>query len=370
MTHRTIDVECTDDPGVVMKHLSKAIVEGGCACWVKNTVNDAIETYQTLSKHFGDENILLFHARFTMGDRIEKENEVLKLFGKESTPAIRKGKILVATQVVEQSLDLDFDLMVTDLAPMDLIIQRSGRLHRHNDPAKRGNRGVPKLVVMSPPVSEKPAYEWYSTLFPKGAYVYPNHGQLWLTARLLAERKKITMPDDARLLIEGTFGETAQREIPELLIYHEIKADGKNAADEAIARLNVLHLSNGYKDTPNQWQDDARTPTRLGEARITVLLLKWENSALKFFSSDSVFSDDFSQVSISDRKISKEFSYTGDLASALERFKATLADRGQWRILVPLEQKNDSWQGRALDKNGKVVSVLYDSNLGILTTKS
>lgn len=361
MTHRTIEVECTDDPGVVMKHLSKAIDEGGCACWVKNTVDDAIETYQTLSKLFGDENVLLFHARFTMGDRIKKENEVLKLFGKESTPAIRKGKILVATQVVEQSLDLDFDLMVTDLAPMDLIIQRSGRLHRH----KRSERGVPLLIVFAPLVSEKPVYEWYSTLFPKGAYVYPNHGQLWLTARLLAERKKITMPDDARLLIEGTFGESAQQEIPETLIHHEIKADGKNMADQATAQLNVLHLSNGYKDTPNQWQNDTRIPTRLGEARVTVLLLKWEHPILKFFSSEPNFSEELSQVSISETKISKEFSYTGDLAAALEKFKVTLADKGRWRILVPLERKNDTWEGRALDKNGKVVSILYDSKLGV-----
>jgi CRISPR-associated endonuclease/helicase Cas3 len=365
MTHRTIEVECTDDSSAVMKHLSKAIEDGGCACWVKNTVDDAIETYQTLSKLFGNKNVLLFHARFTMGDRIKKENEVLKLFGKDSTPEIRKGRILVATQVVEQSLDLDFDFMVTDLAPMDLIIQRSGRLHRHNDLAKRGNRGVPRLVVMSPPVSEKPMYEWYSTLFPKGAYVYPNHGQLWLTARLLAERKKITMPDDARLLIEGTFGESAQRKIPELLIYHEIKADGKNMADQATAQLNVLHLSNGYKDTPNQWQDDSRTPTRLGEARVTVLLLKWENSVLNFFSSELNFSEELSQVSISETKISKEFTYTGDLAAALEKFKVTLADKGRWRILVPLERKNDTCQGKALDKNGKVVSVLYDSKLGV-----
>jgi len=369
MTHRTIEVECTNDPGVVMKYLSKVFEGRGCSCLVKNTVDDAIETYQTLSKLFGYENVLLFHARFTMGDRIEKENEVLKLFGKDSTPEIRKGKILVATQVVEQSLDLDFDFMVTDLAPMDLIIQRSGRLHRHNDSAKRGNRGVPRLVVMSPPVSEKPAYEWYSTLFPKGAYVYPNHGQLWLTARLLAKRKKITMPDDARLLIEGTFGEFAQQEIPETLIHHEIKADGKNIADQATAQLNVLHLSNGYKDTTNQWQDDARTPTRLGEARVTVLLLKWEHPILKFFSSEPTFSEELSQVNISETKISKEFTYTGDLAAELEKFKMTLADKGRWRILVPLEQKNDTWQGRALDKNGKVVSVLYDSKLGVQITR-
>ena len=366
MTHRTIKVECTDDSSVILKHLSKAIEEGGCVCWVKNTVDDAIETYRTLSQLFGDENVLLFHARFTMGDRIEKENQVLELFGKDSAPAIRKGKILVATQVVEQSLDLDFDLMVTDLAPMDLIIQRSGRLHRH----KRGERGVPLLIVFAPSVSGKPAVEWYSILFPKGAYVYQNHGQLWLTARLLTERKKITMPDDARLLIEGTFGESAQREIPESLIHHEIKADGKNMSDQATAQLNVLHLGNGYKDTPNQWQDDARTPTRLGEARVTVLLLKWENSVLHCFSSAPAFSEDFSQVSMSDRKISKEFSYTGELAAELEKFKVTLADKGRWRILVILEQKNDDWHGQALDKNDRVVSVVYDSKLGVLTTKS
>ena len=369
MTHRTIGVECTDDPGVIMKYLSKAIEEGGCACWVKNTVDDAIEAYRTLSQYFGDENVLLFHARFTMGDRIEKENEVLKLFGKDSTPEIRKGKVLVATQVVEQSLDLDFDFMVTDLAPMDLIIQRSGRLHRHHNPVKRGNRGLPRLVVVSPQVLEKPAYEWYSALFPKGAYIYPNHGQLWLTARLLTIRKQITMPDDARLLIEGTFGEVAQREIPGMLKDRETKYEGKKMADQAIAQLNTLHLNDGYKRTSNQWQDEARTPTRLGEARVTILLLKWENSTLKFFSSEPKFSEELSQVSISETKISKEFSFTGELAAALEKFKATLADKGRWRILMPLARVKDEWQGKALDKNGRVVSVLYDSKLGVQTSR-
>jgi CRISPR-associated endonuclease/helicase Cas3 len=303
-----------------------------------------------------------------MGDRIEKENEVLYLFGRDSNPAIRKGKILVATQVVEQSLDLDFDFMVTDLAPMDIIIQRSGRLHRHNDLAKRGNRGVPKLVVLSPQVLEKPSYEWYSALFPKGAYVYPNHGQLWLTARLLTTRKQITMPDEARLLIEGTYGEAAQKEIPETLKERETKYEGKKMADQAIAQLNILHLNDGYKCTSNQWQDDARTPTRLGEARVTVLLLKWEHLTLKFFSSEPKFSEELSQVSISETKISKEFSYS-DLAGAFEKFKHSLADKGRWRILVPLERKNDEWQGQALDKNNSGVLIIYNPKIGLKTFK-
>ena len=138
------------------------------------------------------------------------EHTVLDKFDKNSTLEKRRGQILVATQVVEQSLDLDFDLMITDLAPMDLIIQRAGRLHRHNDPIKRGNRGTPRLIVLTPSLDGIPTAEWYSAMFPKGAYVYPHHGQLWLTARLLADRKKITMPDDARLLIEGVFSDDVQ----------------------------------------------------------------------------------------------------------------------------------------------------------------
>ena len=225
-THRTISVECVHDPSVVKALLSDVIKEGRCACWVRNTVDDALESYRELSRSFGEEHVMLFHARFAMGDRLGIEHTVLDKFDKNSTLEKRRGQILVATQVVEQSLDLDFDLMITDLAPMDLIIQRAGRLHRHNDSSKRGNRGTPRLIVLTPSLDGIPSAEWYSALFPKGAYVYPHHGQLWLTARLLADRKKITMPDDARLLIEGVFSDDVQGKIPETLTQAEIQSDG------------------------------------------------------------------------------------------------------------------------------------------------
>ena len=369
-SHRTIEVECTDDHALVMSYLSKVILEGRCACWVKNTVDDAIEAYRNLSQKIGNEHVLLFHARFTMGDRINIENEVLRTFGKESDLAIRSGKILIATQVVEQSLDLDFDFMVTDLAPMDLIIQRAGRLHRHQDPDKRGDRGTPRLVVIMPRFLENPPYEWYTAVFRRGAYVYKNHGQLWLTARLLTSRKKITMPDDARLLIEGTFGEVAQREIPESINDHEIKSEGKKMADQATAQYNILKLNEGYKITPHQWLEDKGSPTRLGEVRVTLLLLKWEDSNLHFFSSDEKFAKDLSQVGIPDRKISGEYPYTGDLGDTLKRFKANLPDKGKWIILVPLTLVNHEWRGKALAKDKSEVGIIYDEKLGLRLTKA
>lgn len=368
MTRRTIEVECTNDDALVMEYLSKTIDDGKCACWICNTVDDAIETYQTLSEMFGEDHVLLFHARFTMGDRLKIEQNVLNLFGKDSTPDIRSGKILVATQVVEQSLDLDFDFMITDLAPMDLIIQRSGRLHRHR---RADRRDSPRLVVRIPDYTEQPAYEWYSAKFPKGAYVYENHGQLWFTARLLRERKQITMPDDARLLIEGIFGEAAQRAIPKTLTKHEIKADGKKMAEQAIAQSNILHIESGYTDKSYLWQEEnAKTPTRLGEPRVTILLLKWENFILNFFVADAEFAEQLSQVSISESKISAEFTYAGDLGAALEKFKAALPDKGRWRILIPLTTKDNEWCGHACDKKGNKVTVNYDSILGLRTIKS
>ena len=89
---------------------------------------DAIETYNWLLAELDPESLILFHARFAMVDRIGIEEKVISYFGKRSRAADRSGKLLIATQVVEQSLDLDFDLMVSDLAPIDLLIQRAGRL--------------------------------------------------------------------------------------------------------------------------------------------------------------------------------------------------------------------------------------------------
>ena len=369
MTARTVEVACTDDPAHVRKYISDALEAGRCTCWVKNTVDDAIETHRTISQQFPDAQVLLFHARFAMGDRLRIEQEVLRTFGKESDMELRRGKILIATQVVEQSLDLDFDSMVTDLAPMDLIIQRAGRLHRHTTSPKRGNRGVPRLMVFAPPVSESVPSTWYSALFPKAAFVYENHGQLWLTARLLKEQGRITMPDDARLLIEGTFDESAQKEIPNNLNDQEGRAEGRKFADRAIAQLNILQLNKGYTSTVNQWQEDTRTPTRLGEARVIVLLLKWDGSRLSFWSSEGDFAEEMSQITISERKLSRSKEYGGALGIALNELRNNLKDKGAWRLLVPLREVGGVWTGEALDDKNNEVVLYYDDLIGLVIKK-
>ena len=130
-SRRTVRIERLPNLHSVLDQLRKVLQEGKCACWVRNTVADALEAYALWGQEVGPDNVLLYHARFALTDRLRIGAEVLKRFGKQSTAEDRKGRLVIATQVVEQSLDVDFDYMVTDLAPIDLVIQRAGRLKRH-----------------------------------------------------------------------------------------------------------------------------------------------------------------------------------------------------------------------------------------------
>ncbi|MFZ2224595.1 MAG: CRISPR-associated helicase Cas3' [Candidatus Deferrimicrobium sp.] len=240
----------------VLPVLARTAESGGCACWIRNTVADAIDGYRQLQEAGIREGLLLFHARFAMGDRLEREETVCRMFGKGSTAADRRGKILVATQVVEQSLDLDFDVMVSDLAPVDLLVQRAGRLHRHlrdeeGNPWIDGRgigdaRGPSIFYLLSPPFEEDPSSSWYSKVFPRAAKVYPNHGQIWRTAKLLRESGGWRMPRDARKLIEGVYGDVDAPETPEGLCRKENEALGAAMAQASFAHAAILRLEDGY----------------------------------------------------------------------------------------------------------------------------
>ncbi len=111
--------------------LDKRLEKGGCACIIANTVKSAQKIYDRCKESMKNVRILLYHAQFTMPDRIKKEEMFLKRMGKSSKDKDRKRLILIGTQVLEQSLDYDADIMVTQLCPIDLLLQRIGRLHRH-----------------------------------------------------------------------------------------------------------------------------------------------------------------------------------------------------------------------------------------------
>lgn len=129
------------------ERLVRAAHTGAQVCLICNLVDVAQTVYQALKNTSGIE-VMLFHARFTLLDRRAKEDNALACFDKEGDRSI--GRILIATQVVEQSLDLDFDWLITQHCPVDLLFQRLGRLHRHEREGRPVEFSVPHATVLLP----------------------------------------------------------------------------------------------------------------------------------------------------------------------------------------------------------------------------
>ena len=187
--------------------LTESLADGGCALVVRNTVRRAQETYEVLRETFG-EDVSLNHARFTIRDRLAKDADLLCRFGPPRARPDRPHRaIVVATQVAEQSLDVDFDLLVSDLAPIDLVLQRMGRLHRHE------RRRPVRLTTPTCYVDWLPATASDDPVVEAGAKaIYGEQDMLMSAAaldRVLGGPGVVTVPDDVHDLIEAVYGADA-----------------------------------------------------------------------------------------------------------------------------------------------------------------
>lgn len=287
---------------------------GAAVVWVRNTVDDAIAACHAL-RAAGLEP-MLFHARFAMADRLRIEDAVLARFGRDS--ADRRG-VLVATQVIEQSLDLDFDLMVTDLAPVDLLIQRAGRLWRH----ARGDRRVPgpELLLLSPDPVDAPGPDWLADHRGTEA-VYRDPALIWRGTRALLAAGGIGAPDGLRALIEAA----AEGEEPDGLRAAASRAEGKRFADAATARQNLLSIEGGYSEAAGLWASEERTPTRLEDRpQVTLRLARLRDGVVVPYAEDA---DEgrawaLSEVSVAEHRI-------GAVTVPSELAKAADAARARW----------------------------------------
>jgi CRISPR-associated endonuclease/helicase Cas3 len=279
---QTIKLEpTTSDISTLTTLIQEQLKHGGCAVCIVNTVDRAQSLYEKLH----DIEKYLFHARFPANDRAEIENKVIAKFGKEAT--LENGKrpakaVLIATQVVEQSLDLDFDVMLSDLAPVDLLLQRAGRLWRH----ERTKRPVttPKLFVTGL-LHEGELPDLHTHYWDR---VY-NPFILYKSWEQLKDCTTITLPDDIDPLVQRVYdgaelslelSESAKTQIKnDLEAFKQIQLidlkDSENAVISRVGSKGDLQLRDALE---TREEDDAPNGkpialTRKGDASTLVIPL-------------------------------------------------------------------------------------------------
>jgi CRISPR-associated endonuclease/helicase Cas3 len=188
----------------------EALDEGATIAVIVNTVRRAQSIYKAL-RPFNDlsngdlsnEDHWLLHARLPHGLRSKREEAVTRRFGEERRIDRPEPAVLVATQVAEQSLDLDVDVMISDLAPIDLLLQRAGRMHRFDLPVRPPGYETPTLHVVYPEADEGdlPELNDYGL-----GHVYDRF-DLYRTWHVLEKEDDWNLPGDYRMLIEGVYGD-------------------------------------------------------------------------------------------------------------------------------------------------------------------
>ncbi len=290
---KTVGLEAAPtEVGALSRAAAESVRSGGVAALIVNTVDRAQQAYLALGpgepiahegkpvgKRIGDLEVYLFHARYPSIERGLREKTVLGVAGKGGRRP-RKA-LVIATQVIEQSLDLDFDVAYSDLAPLDLLLQRAGRLHRHPSRTRPPKHARPVLHVAG--LGDAPPAP-----LPKGwgrpYMAYP----LLSTWLLLHTRDRLTLPDDIEPLVEATYDARTLDRFPEGLRDVAAKAlaalQEQTARDDAVAHNAVLdpptrllekQLANLHSNLGLDDDEESDLPqvalTRLGEPSITVV---------------------------------------------------------------------------------------------------
>lgn len=235
---RIVLLEHEEDYGTAIDKAIDEASSGKYVLWIENTVEEAQSVYRVVAARcFGICEVGLLHSRFTGKDRRAKERKYVQMFGKEEWVARLSGSgcILIGTQVLEQSLDIDADVLFTRLAPADMVFQRIGRLWRHDHPERSGN-AVCHLV--HPPLQSVEADPY--VLGPSAAVYEPFI--LYMSLRALGRRTELVIPRDIRPILEEVYDDVFDcssmpriKELRRQLDEHRTKLD--DLANRAQAKI-------------------------------------------------------------------------------------------------------------------------------------
>jgi len=368
---RHVAVERLASVEAAVQAVAQAARAGACALYVRNTVDDAVEAWRALDALLPD-RVDLFHARFTLADRQGIEQGILDHFGKGSVAGSRRGRVVVATQVAEQSLDVDFDLVVSDLAPMESLIQRAGRCCRHPGRQRPEGFATARLLVVSPDPADARGADWYGAMFPGGAHVYPGHGRLWLTAKLLFGQGGFDLAKQGRELMEGVYGDEALEGAPEALTGSDIAFEGGAMAEEALACDKALKPEQGYSRVGVAWADEEKVFTRLGQESVTLRLCRLRDGRVRPFADET--GDDALAWRLSEvqtpawRFKTAQPPANPEEARALAVAVAAMPGQGRWVVTLVMHPDAAApgvWSAQGRNANGERVEARYSAARGL-----
>ncbi|MCE9574549.1 MAG: CRISPR-associated helicase Cas3' [Deltaproteobacteria bacterium] len=367
------------------RHLIEAARRGARVAWVRNTVAEAQRAYDAVLSAAPDVEHVLFHARFRGVDRSRIEAHVLDRFGKSAPVG---GRLLIATQVIEQSLDLDFDELHSDLAPIDLLFQRTGRLHRHVRPRLPGFE-QPRLWVHVPSRDDSAALR-----YGRSQYVY-DVATLWIAERIVLTRDALVLPDDIRILVEETYhpeARASQLQLgPARLLAVEAARIEKLEGKRAEARRCCIPSASADADGGAVMDDEDETVrafTRDGTST-TVLPLLWDGAQARTLgaaddgppwhldANDRVAWQLVSELMDQTMSIVVPIAPTAPRGEReswegfLRRFRRFAAETGLGKHLVPLplRRHGDAFVGRAV-RGTQPHEVRYSFDLGLQILRS
>jgi CRISPR-associated endonuclease/helicase Cas3 len=241
---------------------------GACVVWICNTVESAQRTFNDI-RDMGKETGLL-HSRFPHFIREKLESHWIDALGKSD--ARPNGCILVSTQVVEQSVDIDADLLITELAPTDMLLQRIGRLWRHDRIVRRPGCKHPEVIIVKPGEINNRNDDQTQAIkdsFGKSSYVYSPY-VLVRTWKIWQGVNVLTLPDDIRRLIDDTY--KAMDNEPES--WTELKKE----MDEKAKKLRCMAVTSTLVMCGRQSPDDDSVLTRYSDKATVAMLAVLEET--------------------------------------------------------------------------------------------
>lgn len=274
---KTVEIELwkSDDCSIASEQLEqivKAAEAGAKVGIVCNLVDDAQRYAHRLSE-MTNVPVDIFHSRYKYCDRMNKEKAVLANYSKKSSD---QGRILVGTQVIEQSLDIDFDWMICFICPIDLLFQRMGRLHRHLK-QRPGSYSKPQCAIVMPNIDDVELAEDPKKIYGLHNFVYQNTRVLWRTQCLLEQNGTIQFPEAYRDWIEHVYDKSRWENEPESLTKLHEEYETEEWASKWISK-GLTQADTYFMDS----EGNANALTREGKLNLSVIPVM-EKGGIKHF---------------------------------------------------------------------------------------